>query len=295
LKLIGAGQAAAIEASLPRTGAWIETRHGEGRIRATASLPRTGAWIETRNRGRRRTWNRGRSLARERGLKPGRPDKPSSRASRSLARERGLKHKLPRQKNTNLESLPRTGAWIETCWHLWTASRMTGRSLARERGLKPVSIAGGSPELCRSLARERGLKRRTDDCAVSGDPSLPRTGAWIETLCKRKIGASGIRRSLARERGLKPLTSIYDFEHHVGRSLARERGLKLPGVFPGLRAFRSLPRTGAWIETKSSTGRNQSPSSLPRTGAWIETWFAPLQSRGPKRRSLARERGLKLL
>jgi len=81
----------------------------------------------------------------------------------------------------------------------------------------------------RSLARERGLKRNRRRNAKPLQSSLPRTGAWIETIHNRNDLADRDGRSLARERGLKLHFEVGP-NPKMSRSLARERGLKPPLV-----------------------------------------------------------------
>ena len=178
------------------------------------SLPRTGAWIETRVLPSPMASRAGRSLARERGLKPASHLYKAINAGRSLARERGLKLAVDE---------------VDVNRHR--------RSLARERGLKlPEDVMVIYPAACRSLARERGLKHWRLLLSAARSGSLPRTGAWIETRGMPGMARAGRRRSLARERGLK---------------LFREQ--------VALICVESLPRTGAWIET-SSYGRTGPPA-----------------------------------
>ena len=158
----------------------------------------------------------------------------------------------------HLLSLPRTGAWIETripAGCLYPARR---RSLARERGLKPVRRAKIPGERRRSLARERGLKPSgVIGLCSAGSRSLAR-----ERGLKRQgyeATDPGRGRSLARERRLKP-----DLPQAAGdsdsRSLARERGLKPFGEGWIVTPLMSLPRTGAWIETRSRRTRRLRPA-----------------------------------
>jgi len=77
------------------------------------SLPSPGAWIETRNL---LTYADipGRSLHRERGLKPDSHVMVDLRLRRSLHRERGLKRRHLSATPQQAKSLPSPGAWIET-------------------------------------------------------------------------------------------------------------------------------------------------------------------------------------
>ena len=81
-----------------------------------------------------------------------------------------------------------------------------------------------------------------------GIPSLPHTGAWIETSSSESKLNGLLCRSLTRERGLK---------------LISHEGFKQIEL--------SLPHTGAWIETQPQTQAQPQAQSLPHTGAWIET------------------------
>ena len=102
--------------------------------------------------------------------------------------------------------------------------------------------------------------------------SLPSQGAWIE-MCRRTDG------------GRMPL----------GRSLHRERGLKSCGRVPRAVVRGSLPSQGAWIEISTrKPDASQSGLSLPSQGAWIEMGNEAMYKKLIKRRSLHRERGLKL-
>src|SRR5579875_246885 len=192
--------------SLPTRGAWIETSALRRRsARRKTSLPTRGAWIETllggslwfhagfrsprgerglkhlRHPGRHRQQRR-RSPRGERGLKlaPATAPVPSI-AGRSLRGERGLERIAYGDHGAIPTSLPKRGAWIETCIMLSCLLWVQGRSL-RGSVDRNMLLAMMPPErTSRSPRGERGLKHvPTDEQALAGK-SLPTRGAWIET------------------------------------------------------------------------------------------------------------------
>ena len=171
-------------------------------LRALGSHPSRGAWIEMPRNAHGLQGGTGRTPHGVRGLKWRTRNGHGRRYRRTPHGVRGLKFWIFVGRQTEVESHPSRGAWIEMPDRRRNSGRWSGRTPHGVRGLK-----FGSPVVISAVeeshpSRGAWIEISSVACTTISTRSHPSRGAWIEIRCRASTNAC--------EMCVAPLTGCVD-------------------------------------------------------------------------------------